>query len=200
MDDPIATISGDTLVCAGEEVIISSIITGGVAPFIYHWQIFQSGVWTDVSSTQPTFNTGSLTVGTYTYRLFLENANACNVVSSPLVIISAPAPTVYIYAADNPICDEDNMATLISTVVGGYGTTSYQWQYNDIALGWTNVGGNTPTYEISLPLGTYEYRVEITQVSGCMAVSNSYYMIVVPDGSVTAEVNNPAVCIEEMHF
>ena len=129
VNDPVATISGDNLICENEFVVISSTVTGGAAPFVYHWQLLQGSDWVDVGSTNPTFNTGSLPAATYSYRLFVENGSGCNVVSNTFVITSAPPPGVTITSVVNPICT-GGVANLSGIVTGGYGTNTYQWQYN----------------------------------------------------------------------
>jgi hypothetical protein len=49
VNDPAATISASpVLVCEGSSVTINSTVTGGFAPFNYHWQLLVASVWTDV--------------------------------------------------------------------------------------------------------------------------------------------------------
>jgi hypothetical protein len=84
--------------------------------------------------------------------------------SSTLVITVATPPTVTVSAVNNPICAGGNLAQLLSTVSGGSGTTTYQWQYNNVpAGGWQN-GSTSANWTVSnLPAGTHEYRVIVTQ-------------------------------------
>jgi len=197
VNDPAVTISGTLTVCEGVAVVISSNVTGGAAPFTYHWQLLNAGNWSDVGSTPTTFNTGALNAGTWSYRLYLENASGCNAVSNTLVITAAAHPVVTVGSVNNPICVGGNLAQLTSTVTGGAGTTTYQWQYNNIisGAGWTN-GSTSANWTISnLPLGTHEYRVIVTQTTGCVTMSDSYFMVVNPDATVTVAANNPAICL-----
>jgi protocatechuate 3,4-dioxygenase beta subunit len=195
VNDPTASITGDNLICENESVVITATVTGGVAPYTYHWQLQQGADWIDVGSTQPTFNTGALPAGSYAYRLFVENGTGCNVTSNTFTITSAEHPVVTITAANNPICAGGNVAQFSSTVTGGFGSNTYQWQYNNPGTGWGNIGSNSANYSVSLPLGTFEYRLIVTQTSGCITVSDSYFMVVVPDPTVTASVDIASICV-----
>ncbi|HJW27960.1 MAG TPA: SdrD B-like domain-containing protein, partial [Saprospiraceae bacterium] len=175
-------------------VTISSNVTGGVAPFNYQWQLLQSGNWVNVGGNTSTYDTGLLNAGTYSYRVVLTNGVACDAVSNTLVITVASHPAVTVSSVSNPIC-VGGIVQLTSVVTGGTGTITYQWQFNNPASGWQN-GGTNSTYNVSgLPVGTYEYRLIVTQSSGCITVSSSYFQTVNPDATVSAAVNNPSICI-----
>ena len=194
-NDPTATIAGDNLICEGEFVVLSSTVSGGVPPYTFHWQLMQGAVWSDVGSTQPTFNTGALLAGTYAYRLFVENSTGCNVVSNTFTTTAAAHPSVTIAPATNPIC-AGGVASLTATVTGGQGTNTYSWQYNHPVNGWQQVNTSAGPYNTVLSnAGTYEYRLIVTQSSGCQTISGSSLVVVNPDPTVTVTANNPSICI-----
>jgi protocatechuate 3,4-dioxygenase beta subunit len=193
VNDPTVSITGDNLICEGESVVLSSNVSGGAPPFVYHWQVQQGANWVDAGSTPTTFNTGPLAAGTHNYRLFLENSAGCNATSNTISINSASYPTVTVSAVANPVC-AGGVSQMSGTVTGGFGTNTYQWQnYNGTI--WVNVGSNNANYAVSLPVGTHEYRLIVTQSSGCVTISASYFMVVNPDATVTATADNPSICI-----
>src|SRR5690606_39966797 len=84
-----------------------------------------------------------------------------------------------------------------SALAGGIGAASYQWQYNDPVLGWTNVPFATNT-SLSIQLdkaGTYEYRVAVTMSQGCDKISNSLSVVVSEDPSISIVASESEVCV-----
>jgi hypothetical protein len=71
-------------------------------------------------------------------------------------------------------------------VTGGAGITNYQWQFF-FEGEWIDVfGGNGQNYTSDpLEIGTYTYRVVVTQDAGCEAVSDGETVTVVPNILIT---------------
>ncbi|MEO5907257.1 MAG: SdrD B-like domain-containing protein, partial [Saprospiraceae bacterium] len=195
INDPVVTITGDNSICEGEFVVISSNITGGVSTYNFHWQQLQAGNWVEVGTTQPTFNTGDLAEGTYSYRLVIDNALGCDAVSNTFITTAYDRPVVTLNVAANPIC-VGGVAALTYVLTGGSGTSTYSWQYNNPTNGWTQVSTSSTNYSTSLGIaGSYEYRLIVTQSTGCIAISYSLIVVVNPDPTVTAAINNPNICV-----
>jgi hypothetical protein len=126
-----------------------------------------------------------VTPGTYTYRVIVtQNSSGCQVVSANTTVTVVSDPTVSVVASDLTICD-GGTSLFTATVSGGTGTTVYQWQSFNGTI-WSNVGANQNTYTTPvLTVGTYTYRVLITQASGCDAVSANQVITVVADPAVS---------------
>jgi hypothetical protein len=104
-------------------------------------------------------------------------------------------PVVTLNVASNPIC-VGGVAALTYTLTGGSGTSTYSWQFNNPTNGWTQVSTSSTNYSTSLGIaGSYEYRLIVTQSTGCIAISSSQIVVVNPDPTVTAAINNPSICV-----
>jgi hypothetical protein len=181
--DPIVTIAtGDLFLCVGANTLISSVVTGGAGSITYQWQqLVQNVGYVNISGanassyTTPTFSTP----GTYSYRLLVTQNSGCETVSSPIDIHVAADPVIVVTAAETIIC-QGGIASLSSLTTGGSGSNTYQWQmFNANTSAWENIiNANSQNYiSGALVTGSYEYRVYVTQNTGCAAASNSvnYY-------------------------
>jgi hypothetical protein len=199
--DPVVTIaSGDLFLCVGANTLINSTVTGGAGSIMYQWQQFVQNVGyvniagaNAASYTTPTFSTP----GTYSYRLLVTQNSGCETVSLPIDVHVEADPVVVVTAAENIIC-EGGIVTLSSVVTGGSGNNTYQWQlYNTNTATWQNIANANNQNYISgiLTTGTYQYRVYVTQNSGCASASNSVIITVTPDILISGQPQGGAICI-----
>ncbi|MBK8490828.1 MAG: hypothetical protein IPL49_08015 [Saprospirales bacterium] len=105
----------------------------------------------------------------------LSGSATVTVEADPVVSISG--------AAD--VC-EGGTVMLTANVSGGTGSTTYQWKRDG-----NNVGTDSPTYttDNTLVPGAYSYTVEITQASGCAAISPAVNADVVANSLVPPGIN-----------
>ncbi|MEO6130748.1 MAG: hypothetical protein ABIQ02_02790, partial [Saprospiraceae bacterium] len=189
---PIATVtSSGSTICAGGTSILNASLSGGTAN-TYQWQFNTAGTWTNVGSNQNTYQTPVLSVGTYTYRVVINQATSCPAVSPNSIVTAVALPTVNVTV--DTICN-GGTGLLTATVTGGAGTNSYQWQQL-IGSTWTNVGTNPGyTTDVLTTVGTYTYRVILTQnSSGCFAISSNTTVTVVDDPTVSVTASDFIIC------
>ncbi|MBK7425688.1 MAG: hypothetical protein IPI60_00930 [Saprospiraceae bacterium] len=149
---------------------VSSFNLTGNAPAI------GTGVWTKVSGpagtvTNPfspaTTVTGAVP-GTYVFRWRISNGPACTPFSDEVTIINRSA-MISSGPADVSVCD-GAAPTLTVVASGGSGVYSYQWEASTTGCAgtWnTIIGAMSDTYNPgALTIGTYNYRVIITDVNG----------------------------------
>jgi hypothetical protein len=96
----------------------------------------------------------------------------CQSVSSSVTIQVNPDPQVLDSADDTDFCN-GGFTILHAQVLGGAGAPGYQWQQL-LSGNWTNLpGANAANYTTPVfAVGTYTYRVIVTQDSGCEGVSD----------------------------
>src|SRR5690606_37291649 len=114
-------------------------------------------------------------------------------------IINDPVVAVSI---DNASICEGGTSTYSAAVTGGIGSPSYQWQYNDPILGWTDLNGETnQTLEVTYnTAGTYEHRAVVAMSVGCNGVSDGLVLTVNTDPDITITANESEVCIGAFVF
>ena len=194
--DPVVTIAvDDTEICNGGSAAFTSTVTGGNGANNYQWQIF-SGTWQNIpGATAATFNTPALAVGTYQYRLQVSQDAGCLGISNDITVTVVADPVVSVSADDLSICD-GGVATLSTTVTGGTGTTTYQWQYNDPIDGWEDIPGATSDSYVTpaLGVGPHQYRVNVDQDNGCSVTSTVLTVNVVADPTVSVSSDFTDIC------
>ena len=194
--DPVVTIAADDdSFCDGGATDIMATVTGGTGATLYQWEYDGVSGWEDISgATSDVYNTGALPIGTHSFRVRITQANGCDALSASTDIVVSAGPTVSITADDTEICS-GGTATLNSTVSGGSGNTSYQWQINNSGT-WTDIPGATASVygTATLTTGTYEYRLTVQQDAGCVAISNPLTITVVADPVVTVSADDLTIC------
>src|SRR5690606_8024057 len=195
-DPTVDVVLGDDEICAGGMVTMTADVTGGAGPGGYQWQRVVSGNWTNVGTNQGSYTTPALTIGTHQYRVLLTQNSGCFAASAAAVITVVGDPTVTVSALQSSICD-GGMAMLMATPTGGTGANHYQWQQLTGGV-WVNVGADQNTYTSApLTLGTYSYRVILTQDAGCEAASSAINITVVTDPGVTISSTSGHTCEAE---
>ncbi|MCO5279501.1 MAG: SprB repeat-containing protein [Chitinophagales bacterium] len=184
---PQATISitPSQTVCSGSGVLLNATVVGGNGSGTYQWQVFSGGVWVNVGTNNDNYTTPVL-LSTTLYRCsFTPSAPGCGIATSTTTTLTVvPNPTISIGTAQT-ICNGGSV-TLSSSVSGGTGTTTYQWQYFD-GITWQNVGGNTSTLNTGALSATTDYRcIYSANGLGCTAAtSNTVTITVAADPTVS---------------
>jgi hypothetical protein len=180
---PVVSITGDNTICVGGTTTLSPA-TGG------SWISNNSSVAT-VS------NAGIVTgvaAGTSTFRFTQTSNNCMSQPTSTVTVVADPSPSVS--GGDVTTCT-GGTTLLTSSVSGGTGTTTYQWQSSSNGTIWANISGATnSTYTTSALISSTYYRVSITQTGqGCTSnASASSLITVVPDPGITVTGGGIGVC------
>ncbi len=136
---PVAMVSNDTIICAGESVTISA--SGGTG---YIWN---NGYTTQSFVITPTQTT--------VYTVIVSDTSACTATDSVTVTVNKPdvflGPNLVVVDTTNVILD------------AGYGYIDYQWSTGDLTQ------SIIITPYINAQLGINTYSVIVTDVYGCQA-------------------------------
>jgi phenolic acid decarboxylase len=135
----------NTVSCAsGVDGIISSVVSGGTAPYTYQW-----------NNGDTTTNISNLTIGTYT--LTVTDNNGCEL--SANIDLTQPGGMSVESIVTPPQCFGSSDATISLTTSGGTMPYSYLWNTGSTASNISNItAGN--------------YDVTITDNVGCITVQN----------------------------
>jgi hypothetical protein len=206
-EDAVINVSIDNpQVCVNDLVLLSSSVTGGSGSYTYQWQQSPNGStgWANIGgATSSTYTPGTSTAGVTYYRLILTDANSfcANPTSSVSSVTVYNDATVSVSANNPQVCLNDAV-TISSSITGGSGSYTYQWQQSaDGSTGWTNISGAT-TANYNPPTstaGTLYYRVLITDTNTFCAnpTSTGASVTVFNDATVSASANNPEVCLND---
>ena len=185
-----------TTMCQGGVWTLTASASGS-PNILYQWQdSTAAGTWQNVSETggtTPSFTTDPLSVTTW-YRLFVyATESGCEDLFTTTVAVTVVNDPVLTTTGNQTICI-GGLGTMSVTVSGGVGTAVYQWQaFNG---SWTNIpsGTNSNYSTVFSQLGSFDYRVIVTQGIGCQTVSDPLTITVVDDPTVTITPSATTVC------
>ncbi len=182
--DPSPSVSGgDVTICTGGTTLLTSAVSGGTGTTSYQWQSSSNGtIWANISgATNATYTTSALISSTY-YRVSItQTGQGCNSTASASSLITVvPDPGITVTGGGIGVCN-GNTATLNSTVTGGTGSASYQWQSSVNNSTWTNISGATSSSYTTPPMTAARYyRVALTMTGvGCGAINSTSTQITV---------------------
>ena len=119
--------------------------------------------------TAPYSGTGTFTVGAGTYNYTVTDANGCTATTS-ITVTEPSALTASISSnAPNATVCSGGTAALSSSVSGGTGSYTLQWQYQDNSGNWLNTGSGATVLNAS-PSQTRDYRLIVTDANGCSVI------------------------------
>lgn len=153
---PIASafISDKTIGCAPLTVNFIDKSTG--APTIWKWDINNDGIF-DYTTQNPTHT--FTTPGTYTVKLFAQNANAKDsIIKTALITVAAPLKLT-VDAIQNISCNGNKNGILKATTTGGNGVYTYNWSNAQTSATVSNVAAGN-------------YSVTVTDGFNCAATAS----------------------------
>jgi hypothetical protein len=147
-DAAITASANNAEVCLNDAVTINSNITGGSGSYSYQWQQSPNGStgWTNISgATNASYNPATNVVGTLYYRILLNDNNAfCADPNSSAVSVTVYQDATVSASADNSQVCLNDVVNHSSSITGGSGSLTYQWQHSAHGTsGWTNISGAT---------------------------------------------------------
>ncbi|GIV33512.1 MAG: hypothetical protein KatS3mg031_1047 [Chitinophagales bacterium] len=206
--DPSVTASGTTTICSGGSATLTASGSGGTGSCGYQWQYFDGSSWVNLG-TSSTQNTGALT-STTQYRVLYSctGSNCDQAVSNTVTVTVVADPSVSISAASTDLCYNQS-TTLTSSVSGGTGTPSYQWQYSTSGPGgpWTNGGTGASENTGNLTASRWYRLLYNTSGNGCTQATSNVVKITVDEtfpvincpGNITDNVA-PGTCAKTVTY
>lgn len=151
-----------------EDGNLKVVVTGGVDPYTYQWQVLNGGIFQNVpGATQAVLTNRS--VGTYKVLVSDDNGNTTDAEYTFVF----PAELVVTTSANTISCYNQNSGIVSANATGGTGLLSYQWSSGD----------TTPTVT-GLPAATY--LVLVTDSKSCKIQKNA--QIIQPDQIIISDV------------
>ncbi|MCK4677996.1 MAG: T9SS type A sorting domain-containing protein, partial [Bacteroidales bacterium] len=189
-DEFLASIAADQIICyntvPGE---LTSTVSGGQGNYTYQWQVYDTD-WVDIeNATNATYQPGALTVTTL-YRLVVSEF--CGTVTTNEVTVTVYGEFLASIAADQIICYNTVPDLLTSTVTGGEGTYTYQWEKKEGDL-WVYIAdANDPTYQPPALTISMMYRLFVTDL--CGAITTDSVTITVYDDLMASIAADQVIC------
>jgi hypothetical protein len=153
VNDPITlTISNDSLICAGDSVVMSVSAAGGDGNYSYSWS---NGVITALDSVSPSANT------VYTVTV-LDGCTTPSAVDSVAISIAVPV-AINSISNDTTVCSATALVLSVSTT-GGSGNTTYSWSNGPVTAVDSVTAGAAGVTDM--------YIVTVNEGCGTMAVDS----------------------------
>ncbi len=174
---PLATASGNTQLCPGGNVSLSTSTAPGLT---YQWY---NGTTAIPGATFPIYVTAS----TANYSVVVTNNTGCQGTSNTLPVVMNTIPSSVITAGGPTSICSGASVSLSAPSVSGY---NYQWAYNGTAI----TGANSTTYQAST---AGSYTVTVTNVAaGCSSsTATATNLVVFPlPGATSSSIGPTSVC------
>ncbi|PWU02589.1 MAG: hypothetical protein C5B52_05040 [Bacteroidetes bacterium] len=179
--------------------ITGTLPTGGATSpsYTYTWMTSPDGTnYTDIpSSNTQNYTSGSLTSLTYYQRRVLENTSGQTAYSNAVWVNVYPQITNTISPATQNLISGQSSAQLTSSVSGGNGTYTYQWQSSPPGGGnWTNISGAVAsTYSPGVMTTSTWYRLNVTSNSATVTSNTATVTVTtLPSGVLSVTNTTPS--------
>lgn len=168
----------DKTICSGNSVTIGANppISGGSTPYTYTWSPSIGLSSSSVPDPTVTLSNNTSSVIAQAYTLVVTDANGCSK-TDEVTITVYPAPTVNLLIVEG--CQQNGGS--ISALPAG-GTSPYSYLWSPSAATTQDITG----------LASGNYRVTVTDINGCQAISNLTTLNVLPTPTVT--INSTDYC------
>ncbi|MBO9203609.1 MULTISPECIES: DUF6443 domain-containing protein [Niastella] len=158
-------------------------VSGGSGSYSYQWQYSNDGTtFINIGgATSSTYTPQNVTATTY-YRVAVTSNGSTGYTSAATVTVYAPLQAGVVTPASQSMINYGSNATqlLINGVSGGSGVYTYQWQYSNNGITFTNIAGASSTdYTPQNVTATTYYRVAVTS-NGFTGYSNAATVRIYP--------------------
>jgi gliding motility-associated-like protein len=195
-------VTADQTICEGTlfSNLAGSVPGGGAAPaFSYQWMSSPDNTtWSPAAGTNNVINYDPQddSPGTTYYRRIVYSGplNTCMSASNSVVLVSHPAITNNIIAADQTICEGTAPATIDGMVPAngaGPGTYVYQWMSSSNGVSFSNIAGAVSEDLPGTVLTSGIWYRRLVTSSACSSTSNDIHITVDPRITVF-EISLPA--------
>ena len=193
VDNITATVGNIThITCHGESTGAATVtVTGGQAPLTYAWT---NATGASVSTSTSISNRPA---GTYTFTV-TDHIGCTATATATLNTLNGPL-TPGTIAADQVVCDGEDVATFTGTAASGGDNGAYQWQISTNGTNWSPAPGtnNAQTYTYPDPAANnFTLRRAWVSQSCGTAYSNTVTVEVAPNSSDTISAE---VCLGETY-
>lgn len=177
--------------------ITGTAATGGAASPNYQYQWWSSpdaSSWTSISgATGLNYSPGNLFATTFYRRQVTETTTSSTAYTSTVSVAVHPELISSISPSTQTITSGNSPATLTSSVSGGNGSYTYQWQSSPNTSSWTNTGTSS-TYSPGALTSTTFYRL-IAASNGVYDTSNTATVSVCTSATTVGPVTGPSTCM-----
>lgn len=164
------TVPDKSVTCAGDNVSLTAIVTGGVSDYTYEWSNGDTGETINVAP-----NSTSLYSVTVTDLCYAEPGFGSGIVNVPVY-----PPLELFTTNDTSVLCPNTPVLLAAEATGGQGTFTYQWIENNEII------GTNPAQEVS-PMTTRPYTVKA--IDGCNQVIEKDILFTVITPVLTIEMS-----------
>ncbi|MFZ4635501.1 MAG: hypothetical protein ACOYNO_14955, partial [Saprospiraceae bacterium] len=190
---PTVVTTGNSPVCVGANILLTSSPTGGTTPYTFNW----AGPLNFTSAAQNPAPFAAISSAAGTYTVTVTSANGCASVATRIIQVNAK-PTVTA-ASNSPVC-MGTPVLLSSTPQGGNGNYAFSWQGpNSFAdsmedpAGFNAVSASAGTYTVTVTDGnscsgtattsvTVRQAPSITITTGPTCLNNNLAINATPSG------------------
>jgi gliding motility-associated-like protein len=167
----------DIVECIDGNLELKVSIAGGTGTITYNWYESKDGITFGENPifVGPVFIPPSKKAGTYYYRSAIHSdVDGCGGTTSTTATVTILEDPKVVVKADKPIMCEGETASLSTTITGGKGDPTYQWQKSEDGTTWTDIANATAASLIvpNLRITTY-YRVKVVKGNGCETTSDA---------------------------
>ncbi len=189
-DPAISAEPSSTVIDSGQMATLTSIVTGGTAPFTWQWYD-SGGAISGASGTGATATYSTTVAHTGIYVVFTDTVSKF-VTSTPTVsVVVNPDPAISTQPTSVAI-DSGQTATLTSTVTGGTAPFVWRWYDGGGAIAGAQGSGVTATYTTAVA-DTGIYVVFTDFVYGQATSSPKVSVTVSPDPAISAQPSSTAI-------
>lgn len=162
----------DLSFCQGGSDTLFVFTSGSQQPFSYQWYLNNTPISGANNSSLVVSNSGS-------YHVIITNICGTSTQSNTSIVTVNPNPVVTLNSYQSWLCAGGSGTNpILASVNSGTPTYSYQWQY--LGTSWVNTGSNSNTINAT-PSITRNYRLIVSDINGCQAISPEHTVNVVPD-------------------
>jgi hypothetical protein len=158
------------VICQGREVILSVLSIGPVQWYKWYYRPTDTGNWTPLSSTGPTYTIASANQSHKGYYKVQIYNGLCELESEVHIIDVLPPAAKPAISGPTLICTGGSGAVLTAQLSGAIASPSYQWYKGGTAI----TGANAATYTVT---SAGSYTVDVTPYQACPSDQSNAHVV-----------------------